>query len=116
MLMRVRTRRKGSGQSTLEYAILIAVVIAVLITMQVYIKRAMSGRTKDLADQQFGRQFDPLRSDLQVTVSSTGTRNETQFTNGLSTSNIVGNEESSRVVNRYNAGVLNENTLSLGFK
>ncbi len=111
-----RSRRKGTGQSTLEYAILIAVVIAVLISMQVYVKRAMAGRTKDLADQQFGRQFDPLKSDLQITVSSTGNRNEVTCTNGLSTSTITGNEVSSRIVNKYNAGTLNENTLGLGFK
>lgn len=46
--------------STLEYAVLIAVTVAALITMSVYIKRAVSGRFKDTADSfGFGRQYDP---------------------------------------------------------
>ena len=46
--------------STLEYSLLIAVAIAALITMSVYIKRAVSGRFKDTADSfGFGRQYEP---------------------------------------------------------
>jgi hypothetical protein len=47
---------KKNGQSTLEYAILMVVVIAALITMQSYIRRAYQGRLKDGSDQ-IGEQF-----------------------------------------------------------
>ena len=50
--------------STIEYALLIAVAVAALITMSVYIKRAVSGRFKDTADSfGFGRQYDPDHTD-----------------------------------------------------
>jgi len=44
------------GQSTLEYAILVVVVIVALIVAQVYIKRAISGRLKSSADD-IGEQY-----------------------------------------------------------
>ncbi|MDP1853274.1 MAG: hypothetical protein Q8L26_03600 [Candidatus Omnitrophota bacterium] len=39
--------RKIKGQSTAEYAIVIAIVIGALIAMQVYIKRGLQGRYHD---------------------------------------------------------------------
>ena len=41
-------------QSVLEYTILIAVVIAAIVVMQVYVKRGMSGRLKDSSDRLAG--------------------------------------------------------------
>jgi Flp pilus assembly pilin Flp len=49
--MRRRNARKNIGQSTVEYAVLLAIVAAALIGMQVYLKRGLQGRVKDLADQ-----------------------------------------------------------------
>lgn len=46
------------GQSTLEYAVLIVVIIAALIAMQVYLKRGIQGRMKESSDQ-IGEQFSP---------------------------------------------------------
>lgn len=42
---------KSVGQSTTEYAVLLAVVVAALVAMQVYIKRGIQGRIRDLSDQ-----------------------------------------------------------------
>ena len=42
--------RGRQGQSTAEYAILIAVVIAAVVGMQVYVKRGLQGKEKDVAD------------------------------------------------------------------
>lgn len=39
------------GQSTAEYAVLVALVAAAIIAMQVYLKRGLQGRIRDLADQ-----------------------------------------------------------------
>ena len=44
------------GQSTLEYAILVVVVIMALIGAQAYIKRAISGRMKESSDD-IGEQY-----------------------------------------------------------
>ena len=39
------------AQSTAEYAVVLAAVAAALIGMQIYIKRSVQGRIRDLADQ-----------------------------------------------------------------
>ncbi len=46
------------GQSTLEYALIIAVVVAGLLLMQHYIKRGYAGRLRGAADD-MGEQYDP---------------------------------------------------------
>ncbi len=49
--MNRRKLSRGFGQSTAEYAVLMALVAAAIIAMQVYFKRGLQGRIKDLADQ-----------------------------------------------------------------
>lgn len=52
------TRRKGS--LILEYSVLTALVIAALVCMQVYVKRAVCGRWRQSADVfSSGRQYQP---------------------------------------------------------
>ncbi len=46
------------GQNTLEYALIIAVVIAALLTINTYLKKGVQGRLKESTDQ-IGKQFDP---------------------------------------------------------
>ncbi len=46
------------AQSTLEYAVVIAIIAAALIAMQVYIKRGIQGRMKQASDD-VGSQFSP---------------------------------------------------------
>jgi len=47
MLMKIRNPK---GQSTLEYAILIVIIVGALITLQIYIKRGLQGRLKSATD------------------------------------------------------------------
>ena len=54
--MRVISRGK-TGQSTLEYAILVVIVIAALLTMNLYLKGGLRGRVKSAADD-IGDQFE----------------------------------------------------------
>ncbi|MGD9014676.1 MAG: hypothetical protein PVI33_01440 [Candidatus Omnitrophota bacterium] len=49
---------KRKGQSTLEYALIIAVVVAGLLLMQHYVRRGFAGRLKTASDD-MGEQFDP---------------------------------------------------------
>jgi len=46
------------GQSTLEYALIIAVVVAGLLLMQHYVKRGFAGRLRTASDD-MGEQYDP---------------------------------------------------------
>lgn len=46
------------GQSTLETAVLIVVIVMALITMQVYMKRGIQGHLQSSADS-LGEQYDP---------------------------------------------------------
>lgn len=43
-------RSNQRGQSTAEYAILLAVVVAAVVGMQLYVKRGMQGKFRDAAD------------------------------------------------------------------
>ena len=56
---------KKRGQSTLEYAMLIIIIIAALITIQVYIKRGVQGGIKKSADD-IGDQFSPGNTNVIV--------------------------------------------------
>ena len=51
-------RRAHFGQSLLEYAVSLAVVVAALVAMQIYVKRAFSGSLKAAADNA-GQQYEP---------------------------------------------------------
>jgi len=54
------SNRMQRGFLALEQALLIAVVVAALIAMSVYIRRAISGRFRDSADSfGSGRQYEP---------------------------------------------------------
>ena len=56
-------RRKG--QTTLEYAILITIIIGAFLAMQLYLKRGFQGRWKTTMDD-FGEQYDPRLVNSQV--------------------------------------------------
>ena len=59
------------GQSTLEYAIIVSVVIGGLLVMQHYIKRGYQGKLKSASDD-MGEQFDPdaYTGNFNITQSS----------------------------------------------
>jgi uncharacterized protein (UPF0333 family) len=66
--MFIRLKRKG--QSTLEYGIVIAVIVAALIAMQTYIKRGVQGRLRQATDD-IGEQFSPGHTTGTTTLNST---------------------------------------------
>jgi len=76
------------GQSTLEYAVLIVVIIGALLTIQTYIKRGVQGRLKSASDD-IGDQF------------SNGNQNEVRSTN-----------RHSNVNETFNAGVSGTNMIT----
>lgn len=66
-----RTKQRSSafrGQSAIEYAVLIAVVVLALVTMQIYIKRGISGKLRAAADS-VGEPYHPKQTDADFTLS-----------------------------------------------
>ncbi len=64
------------GQNTLEYAIVIAVIVAALIAMQTYIKRGIQGKMKASTDD-IGEQYSPQNTNGNTTTSLTASSSET---------------------------------------
>lgn len=81
------------GQSTLEYAVLIVVIIAALIAMQVYLKRGIQGRMRESSDQ-IGEQFSPGITTSNITTN-TYTKS-TENTDAFSTTTDIINQYQSR--------------------
>ncbi len=63
---------KQKGQSTLEYAMIIAIVAAGLIAMQIYMKRGVEGKMKESTDS-IGQQFDADNTVTSTTTNRVGT-------------------------------------------
>jgi hypothetical protein len=71
-------RRRKTGQSTAEYAIVIGLVIAAAVAMQVYVKRGIQAKVKgavdfvpaDQAELLSGQQFEPDYSSSEMDRSS----------------------------------------------
>ncbi len=75
------------GQSTLEYAVLIVVIIGALLTIQVYIKRGVQGRLKSAADD-IGDQYSEGNTNaIKRTVRNSST--EEVFNAGVSSANLL---------------------------
>lgn len=60
------------AQSTLEYAMIIAIVAGGLIAMQIYMKRGIEGKVKESADS-IGQQFDAGNTEITFTTNRSGT-------------------------------------------
>lgn len=91
--------RKIKGQSTLEYGLIIAVVVAALLAINLYMKRGVQGKLKESTDQ-IGKQFEPGTASSSWETASTGTTTTTETraagTTGGITSNITSTEEIER--------------------
>ncbi len=59
---------KQKGQNFVEYSALLALVIAALLAMQIYMKRSIEGRLKEAADG-IGSQYDPIGTTGVETIS-----------------------------------------------
>lgn len=67
---------KMKGQSTLEYAILVIIIIGALLTIQTYIKRGVQGRLKSATDD-IGDQYSPGNTNsVKSTKVSSNTKEE----------------------------------------
>ena len=94
-----KLRRRKKGQSTLEYAILIIIIIGALLSIQVYIKRGIQGRLKGAADD-IGDQFSPGNTNVVQTMGTWSRTNET-FRTGVSGSALLNAEVTTTKTNAY---------------
>ncbi|MCK9603366.1 MAG: hypothetical protein M0R66_03310 [Candidatus Omnitrophica bacterium] len=72
--MRLRLNKKA--QSTLEYALLIGVIVAGLIAMQLYLKRGYQGKLRESSDQ-IGEQYSPSYTTGKTSITKESTTKET---------------------------------------
>ena len=76
------------GQSTLEYAMIIAVVVGGLIAMQIYMKRSVQGKLRQSTDS-IGGQFEAANTTSTITRTHVG-KTVSTVTNGVTTSTLTG--------------------------
>ncbi len=86
---------KRKGQSTLEYAVIIAVVVGGLVMMQHYVKRGYAGKLKSAADD-MGQQFDPGRYSAELSYNQTAHVNTGLDTSGASNTRHIAAQTSNR--------------------
>lgn len=92
------------GQSTLEYALIIAVVVGGLLLMQHYVKRGYAGRLKSASDE-MGEQFDPVVYSANFTINQTSNVQQTVNARETKTKHLA-NQVSNRTGNET-LGALN---------
>ena len=86
----LRYLRKRKGQSTVEYAVLIIIIIGALLSIQLYIKRGIQGRLRSAADD-IGEQFSPGNTNFTVTQRAYSKTSET-FLNGVTRSELLADQ------------------------
>ena len=84
----LNNKMKKKGQSTLEYAILMIIIIGALLAIQQYIKRAYQGRLKSASDD-IGDQFSPGNTNVTKTKFSSGGKVVDSFVGGVTRSDML---------------------------
>jgi uncharacterized protein (UPF0333 family) len=74
---------RKKGQSTLEYAVVIAVVVAALVAMQAYVKRGLQGKLRASTDE-IGDQFSPNHTGVYHNSNSHVSSTENVYTSATS--------------------------------
>ena len=82
----MRLLKNKKGQNILEYTLLIAAIVAALVALQIYVKRAVQGKLKQGSDQ-IGEQFTTAQTNTIQTISQSARQEKTvvDITNGLGT-------------------------------
>ena len=82
------TGYKRLGQSITEYAVFITVVVMALLAMQVYLKRGIQGKIKDMADQISPALYNP-NTTLSYYSTNTSSEERSSYTRGVVISELV---------------------------
>ena len=81
-------KKKTRGQSTLEYAVLIIIVIGALLSIQIYIKRGVQGRLKSATDD-IGDQYSPGNTNVRMKTHVLSNTRDTFGISGVGITNSV---------------------------
>ena len=90
-------KKRQKGQSTLEYAILIIIIIGALLSIQVYIKRGVQGRLKSATDD-IGTQFSTGNTNVVKRMTTSSQSSET-FIDGVTRSQLLQDEVTRDLMN-----------------
>ena len=101
--------RHEKGQSTVEYAIIIAVVISALLVMQFWMRRGVMGKLRDSTDS-IGDQFNPYEATAEVNKNFNSGRVENMAASGAVTTTGIA-ENQSETGTRKEADKLNSSPL-----
>ncbi len=96
-MLKYLNKRKQKGQSTLEYAVLIIIIIGALLSIQVYIKRGVQGRLKSATDD-IGDQFSPGNTNVVKKMITSATSHDT-FRQGVTRSELTSDEKTTDLLN-----------------
>jgi uncharacterized protein (UPF0333 family) len=102
------------AQSTLEYAVIIAVVVGALLAMQAYIKRGISGRLRTASDD-IGEQFSAGYSNITLSTNTTMSTNETATGGALPLTTTVTTQSQNRQSAEDVLALKNEFDSSFGY-
>ena len=93
-----------TGQSAVEYAVMIAVVIAALLALNIYIKRGFMGRYRNYGDQA-GSQFSFANGTTNLVENIVSSRQENTSSRGLmNTTYLTDRQNRNETVNLSNVG------------
>ena len=93
----LRKIRKKIAQSTLEYAVLVVVVIGALLSIQAYLKRGIMGKMKTSTDESISaEQYDPQHTNYMKYTNTLSHTNEAS-TNVGSFTNLLGDETTNTI-------------------
>jgi len=98
-----RFLKNKKAQSTLEYAVLIIIVIGALLTIQIYIKRGIQGRLKGATDDISRDQFSPGNTNF-VRKMITNSKTAETFMGGVTKSQMIESDHTDEV---YSSNVIN---------
>lgn len=84
------------AQSTLEYAVLIIIIVAALLSIQMYIKRGVQGRLKTSTDD-IGDQFSP---DNTNAIKTTATHRHSTDQAGLAIGGTAGQGKTTSTIDQ----------------
>ncbi len=87
--------RYRMGQSTLEYAVLIVIIIAALLGVNIYMKRGLQGKMRATTDE-IGSQYVPGKVNSEWHMATDGKHNESSKVDGSSETKWTEDEKQSK--------------------
>lgn len=102
-MFRLLNRKKKKGQSTMEFTVLIIIVIGALLAVQNYVKRAVQGSIRSAADDISEEQFSPGNTNISRTRKAHSVSTETSkngATNTTTTDSTTNTTMSMNIINQ----------------